>query len=461
MRNDAMASNGTLEIEMVKSPKKQLVDGSPVSPASTSRSWMKKGINSLKSFGSSGSTRTSRAGSNPNSPGVASLSSFDSRVLQQDQENRQAEMDRLYAAVMAHDAAKKSGASIDEVERAQVEAMSAAVPLSPRPKMKLNVDVPASGGSQPQSPRSPIKAIYPPDHPQWAQTQKQAQNPITPVTPVSPIVTQVVESNMYPASPPPKTPTRMGFQSRGDGARQNAHSPPSSPRKLLHRRDGSLGGNSTTSTSSNKNRRSVREMRISRPVRVDPNDIEDQQPLTPKNYADPGAPPPVPRKDTLPPSTARTEDSQDLAAEALDEMKPLPQAQPHRRPGNLTLPVNGNGNGNGANSTISANSSTSTLPFRALGYTSSETLTSPLPTKTTYIETRRDAIGRGPQTGRTPRTGVPATPYSAYMPFSPLTPVTPRLVTRQDRKAAKKAEGKRVITEEDAVKDDKEIWGGY
>jgi hypothetical protein len=47
------------------------------------------------------------------------------------------------------------------------------------------------------------------------------------------------------------------------------------------------------------------------------------------------------------------------------------------------------------------------------------------------------------------------------MPFTPLTPVTPRLVTKKDRKAAKKAEGKRVITEEDAVKDDKEIWGGY
>src|SRR5436190_2796784 len=98
MRNNAMASNGTLEIEMVGSPNNPSLN----SPASTSRSWVKKGISSLKSFGSGNSTRTSRAGSNPNSPGVASVSSFDSRVLQQDRDNRQAEMDRLYAAVMAH-----------------------------------------------------------------------------------------------------------------------------------------------------------------------------------------------------------------------------------------------------------------------------------------------------------------------------------------------------------------------
>jgi hypothetical protein len=58
-------------------------------------------------------------------------------------------------------------------------------------------------------------------------------------------------------------------------------------------------------------------------------------------------------------------------------------------------------------------------------------------------------------TARTPRTGVPMSPY---MPFTPMTPCTPGLVSRQARKERIKAEGKKVLVEEDLVKDGEEMW---
>ena len=62
---------------------------------------------------------------------------------------------------------------------------------------------------------------------------------------------------------------------------------------------------------------------------------------------------------------------------------------------------------------------------------------------------------------RAPGTGVPSTPYSPfYFPQTPLTPMTPsRLVTREERKRAKKEEGRRVATEQDAVITEEDMWG--
>ena len=41
------------------------------------------------------------------SPGMDSVASFDPKVLDNDRASRQAEMDRLYAAVMVHDEARQ------------------------------------------------------------------------------------------------------------------------------------------------------------------------------------------------------------------------------------------------------------------------------------------------------------------------------------------------------------------
>lgn len=82
--------------------------------------------------------------------------------------------------------------------------------------------------------------------------------------------------------------------------------------------------------------------------------------------------------------------------------------------------------------------------------------------KTTVLERQPDRVGRGPMTGRTPRTGVPMTPYTPYMPFTPITPVTPGLMSRKERKERVKAEGRKVLVEEDEVKDADDMWdNGY
>jgi hypothetical protein len=96
---------------------------------------------------------------------------------------------------------------------------------------------------------------------------------------------------------------------------------------------------------------------------------------------------------------------------------------------------------------------TAPLPFRALR--SPYTQRPPSMIKATEVE--RPANSRFLQT---PRTGVPATPYSPYMPQTPLTPMTPsRLVTREERKRAKKEEGRRVLTAADVVPEEEDIWG--
>ena len=447
MRQAALGSNGTLEIEMVNSPQKRF-DGSPISPASTSKSWIKKGVTSLKSLGS-GSTRTSRAGSNPASPGVASINSFDGNVLTGDRDRAHKDMERLYAAVMAHDEAKKSNSWVQEAEVAQATGMTE---RSQRPKMRLQLSDPriatlaAQGNiSEPNSPRSPVRAIYPPDH-NWPATY--------PITPSSPIVARVpLENDLYPASPPPKSPPRMTFP-LVDG---QTHLP-ASPRSLLQRRErqGS-SGNVSIASSASKARKSIRTLHISGPYPQKEDDVEEREPLTPRNYPNPGKPPQPPTPHTG--NTVSTNESGDYRYESLDQPAPLPlpQTQPQRRPANLTVPTSNDLNPATAPSNVvgleitkSPASSTSTLPLRAFQNAS---ITSPGPTKTTFVDRGNLGVGRGPMTGRTPRTGVPMTPYSPYMPFSPITPVTPRLVGKRERKERVKQAGKKVIIEEDMVKD--------
>lgn len=71
---------------------------------------------------------------------------------------------------------------------------------------------------------------------------------------------------------------------------------------------------------------------------------------------------------------------------------------------------------------------------------------------------------RGPAGGllRAPGTAGlagPATPYSPYMPQTPMTPMTPsRLVGREERKKREREEKKRVLTEQDVVKEEDEMW---
>jgi len=93
--------------------------------------------------------------------------------------------------------------------------------------------------------------------------------------------------------------------------------------------------------------------------------------------------------------------------------------------------------------------SAGSLPFRE-AYTPPQSAPA---TKVTYLEKRESVLHP------TPKTGVPHTPYSAYQPFTPMTPITPgRLVTKEDRKRAKKQGGTKVLSDDDMVKSDEEMW---
>jgi hypothetical protein len=140
-----------------------------------------------------------------------------------------------------------------------------------------------------------------------------------------------------------------------------------------------------------------------------------RSPLSPRLY-DPGPPPPTPGKQTMITQTV--------------EIEP-----PRRTPGAASIAP-------------SMNSSKTTLPLRQY-----EQLRSAPATKTTFLE-------RQPDLGRHPKTGVPMSPYSPYTPFTPMTPITPsRLVTKEERKKQKKKDGLKVLSEDDQVMSDEDMWG--
>jgi len=82
-----------------------------------------------------------------------------------------------------------------------------------------------------------------------------------------------------------------------------------------------------------------------------------------------------------------------------------------------------------------------------------ESMKSAPATKTTFLDKRETMIGSHP------KTGVPQTPYSPYTPFTPMTPMTPRtMMTRKELKKQKKEQGLKVLSEDDMVKSDEDMW---
>ncbi|QDS74980.1 hypothetical protein FKW77_005260 [Venturia effusa] len=463
------------EIEMVKQESHQNFE--PLSPAYSQRSWIRA---PFKGFKSSALSKASSFAGSPieaPSPAVASINSFDNTTDSQNRESRQAELERLYAAVMAHEDAKRSTGQLSQTPSTKATDSIApsppslsvpiiSLPQNPRDsKRNLRVQItPAEPEHLEQQPKSPYRAIYPPSPDGQSMQDASPMTPISsrragthipprqfdmwplpsPTTPgPGPLSPRRVElpNDMYPASPAPR-PVQMQLP------------PPPPPQAAEERKSSSSG--------SGKSRKlGFKNLRISAPLQKD--EFDDRQPLTPRMFT-PGAPPPPPAPPAYgvrfqePQLSAKSMES--YTSERMDEPQPLPMptAQPQRRPSNLTLTLPP-----GPGSIKSASSSANTLPLRAFQNASTENINPMSPgIKTTYLEKKLEKVGRGPQTGRTPRTGVPPTPYSAYMPFTPITPVTPGLVSRKERKERIKAEGRKVLLEEDEVKDDEEMWdAGY
>ena len=450
--------------EMIK-PMIKTFDPSPVSPGSTKSWYSPKRLRNKKS-----ATSSIRSGvSNHMSPGMDSVVSFDNTVIEADRARRQEEMERLYAAVMAQQNDRKS------------QANGAEVPFDSPPNYSRNnvprllTDDPALRhlqlqGSQSDTPKSPVRAIYPPD----------SNIPDGLASPRSPIKAEFVSQQQpdFKVSREARTPSF--------GSAQTSASVSSPPKKL---------------------RKSLRNIKISAPLVKDDNSDGARTPLSPRFYTDPGVPPEPPTARTMdsqeyPPTTPGTGRSwrygegHNTDEEEMDEVRDLPQPNPQRlsayqydnqaqavtdaasiRPDPTKSAPPGASNGRlpfremnrqyaaqnnaqqqaAAAFPLSPRTWNAQNPPESAGRAYAGYSTSAGPVKTTFLEARQNKMLG------TPRTGM-ATPYSPYMPFTPLTPVTPHLASKAERKQRQKEEKaiRGVITEEDQVADDKELWSsGY
>ena len=467
--------------EMVK-PLSKTFERSPSSPNSSRHWYSPRKLREKKSASSSIRSGTS----NQLSPGMDSVVSFDHHVVEADRMRRQEEMERLYAAVMAQD--DRRNASQPNVATSEIMPVGAPPEYSRKNPPRLNpprliTDDPSlrhlqaqAGGSGPVSPgtpKSPVRAIYPPG----------SSIPTGPSSPTSPIRAEYPPFPPQQASQPDLRTTRenpSGSFGNGQTGSTNTTAPQQQPKKI---------------------RKSLRNIKISGPILKDDNSDGAHTPLSPRYYTDPGIPPEPPTGGTghsarFPdtPGTGKSYNGRypgEEEQEHLDEVRDLPQANPQRLSTHMynnqpQLVTNAASTRPDPTKTTGTATGTGTLPFREMnrqyaqanysypqrsptsqsafplspghwnGATNTAYATSAGPVKTTFIEARRDKLSA-------PRTGM-ATPYSPYMPFTPLTPVTPHLTSRAERKQRLKEETriKGAITEEDAVADESDLWSsGY
>ncbi|KAF1930141.1 uncharacterized protein M421DRAFT_24123, partial [Didymella exigua CBS 183.55] len=403
MRRRALEPPPALELEQELKPMKPPMElkpmkppmETPISPSSmrSPTSWMRKFKKDPESL----------SGSTPVSPVVQSPTSFDQKVLDADRVRAQDDMERLYAAVMDHDAKKHSR----QTSRATVEESP------PRPAIRNESRRPSAISTTNRaptdsSPTSPIRAIYPPDY----------SNSMT-----------------APAVPYPRTSSLRAEQ------------PPPSPRSILSKPVSRL---SSASKRDDKSARfNLKNLRISGPMQSYGGaaaDDEARTPLSPRFYLDPGAPPSPPTQPTSPSTPySPTEPAEISRAHSL--RIPLPSPAPQRGPGLTIAPPPAPRINISRSPTMTP---TKHLPFRA--YQTDAPLPSP-GIQTTVLDRRPDKLAL-----QTPRTGVPFTPYSPYMPFTPITPVTPHLVTKKERKGRRR-EGERLGRLDEMVKSPQDMFG--
>ena len=468
--------------EMVK-PMSRAFDPSPISPIS-SRSWYSP--RKLKAKKSSASSMRSGGGmSNPVSPAGISVISFDAAVVEADRVKRQEEMERLYAAVMAQDD-----------RRSQQKATS---PLPPPPEIPT--------GSPPEySRRKPPRLIT--NAPNLRHLQPSQGSPCSPTTPKSPI------RAIYPPDAPiPPMPSGPTSPLRAEYPTNTMYQPQQDSIYMMNRE---RSVSDSSQRSARKFRKSLKNIRISSPI-IDDNSDGARTPLSPRYYGNPGIPPDPPTAGTTDaadsqtypslatPGTGRSwryndDNSRQTsppppppppAKETIPQIRNSPRPNPQRKVPRIITPQNPSSTSASSSAQLQQQQQrqqqprqqnptpppptsppkTNPLPFRQLHYQNPphQQTPNPLPppTKTTYLETRPRPNRLLPSSSalRSPYTAGLATPYSPYMPFTPLTPVTPRLASRAERKQRMREERElrgAVVEEEDAVRDEGEVWGcGY
>ncbi|MCJ1399210.1 hypothetical protein MMC11_002412 [Xylographa trunciseda] len=461
LRRSAQTSPQTLAMEMMKpvkavpqapdtSPSRSNPWGpSPVSAIDAKQMWSSPDISRGQAW--------ARSSTHQKQPSVqSSVVTFHESVVEEDKAKNEMEMERLYAAVMEQDEKNKS------------RSLTNAQPLSQHPPELQHLR------------RTTVSPPY---------------SPPLPPEPMSPL---------SPTRASTKSPSRSGTTSPPHHTRAFRPAPISVAGTTSHSR-----ASSRTSLGSFGRKSSVRKLSISLPISPpmgSPEIREDHmreyseaEPLTPREY-NPG-PPPLPpnRKNSVgsqrqyemispkrlhfskhftpsirssrtsiagtplqSPRSPRTpnlptfvmthgsveslpQQIQEQPEEQSDQRQSTPKTQ--RKPAPLPLRVKLTSD---SQNTLPLR--TAPLPLRNLGTPGFHRPQSTI--KATVLETKPNLL-------RAPGTGVPSTPYSPfYFPSTPLTPMTPsRLVTREERKRRKKEEGRRVATFEDAVIQEKDMWG--
>lgn len=436
LRRAALASPGTLSMEMMKPVKHdvpQAFDPSPISPTNNNlygpspnstidmkNNWPSPQSKSARDSDGWGSIAK---GHRTQPSVVSSVVTFDESVIEDDKERNQKEMERLYAAVMEHD--EKKSASVSHLPEAQ----------------------------GPQNP---------PELQHLRSAQKSSE-------------------------PPPRSDTISPARTATKSPRASSRPQPIS----IHSRN-----SSRSSLGSFSKKRGIRNLPISPPM-GSPDLVPgynakygEAEPLTPRFYDEPGPPPPTPpqRKASQPRENAMDASRLSLRSAQFHE-NPVPSIRAPRisipaSPGIQTIPETSvrpelqsrnsdksrtkrtpaplalrtqtlGGSGPGSSSSTQHHPLRSApLPLRNQHPTNHNSDRPPSMIKATVLERKAPNI----PSLRTPMTGVPMTPYSPYMPYTPLTPMTPsRLVTRAERKRREKEEGRKVATIDDAVEEEADM----
>jgi len=419
LRREVVYSPKALDIEMVQ-PRLQPynIDTTPVSP----RAYSHKSPNGSRNFSWPSPEKTDRnpyvfpaTNRSPTTPPGIGDPYVDTRIVDADRDMLQRDLEDIYAHVMEHEEAKAAGVNLKEL---------------PPPKPLQGV-APAPT-ADPQRQGSPQKKIE------------------------------------------KSRPANINVEET----------------KSLRSRTSSI----MSALKSPRSKKSVKSMEISSPLQTPGSSkfpkhdhtSSDLEPLAPRYYSPP-PPPPVPT-DQVPYTHSR--DTSNVTTGSIAEQLSYSQQQEQRHYGQAQSNNRGDLSARSQESTNSQtplysprspphiqtqsvashpkpftsnppsnNASTRTLPFRAYEPPLASPSFASKTTKTTVLE--RTTPVNGPQTGglKTPWSAG-AVPYSPYQPFSPITPITPRLVTKKDRKAMKKAEGRAPVTE--LIKSEDELWdSGY
>ncbi|RFU36196.1 hypothetical protein B7463_g26, partial [Scytalidium lignicola] len=239
-------------------------------------------------------------------------------------------------------------------------------------------------------------------------------------------------------------------------------------------------------------RKGIRAMKISSPIHTPgsasfpKSAASDEEPLSPRFYAPP-PPPPVPNNQV---SFTHSRNNSTSAVSRVSPVSPTQSAaerpwgafefQRHPRQNMSQTSVQSSQDPSSATSATSATSQTPlyptskspvqsstqgassvprSLPFRAYDPPASSPSGFSHTTKTTVLE-RTSPLSPALHSGMRTPWSAGAAPYSPYQPFTPVMPITPTLVTKADRKRAKKVQPRTPVLE--MIKSDDELWdSGY